>query len=188
MEIRDRVKELRRVRAGDLKPHPSNWRTHPSTQREALRGVLEEIGYAGAVLTRELDDGSLMLIDGHLRAEETPNTIVPVLVLDVTEEEAKKLLLTFDPISKMAGTSKDLLEDLLRDVQTGSEAVATMLTDLANRNGILLDALSQDAQPDQSQQVDARYDVLVECTSEEQQAALLGDLTKGGYKCRSLIS
>ena len=28
MQIRDRIKELRRVRAGDLKPHPKNWRVH----------------------------------------------------------------------------------------------------------------------------------------------------------------
>ena len=29
MQIRDRIKELRRVRAGELRPHPHNWRTHP---------------------------------------------------------------------------------------------------------------------------------------------------------------
>ena len=35
----------------------------------------------------------LMIIDGHLRAETTPDAMVPVLVLDVTEEEADKILL-----------------------------------------------------------------------------------------------
>ncbi|CAN0373173.1 unnamed protein product, partial [Ectocarpus sp. 4 AP-2014] len=39
MKIRDRVKELRRVRAGDLKPHPQNWRTHPRFQQDVWRGV-----------------------------------------------------------------------------------------------------------------------------------------------------
>ena len=34
---------------------------------EAVRGVLAEIGYADALLARELPDGSLQLIDGHLR-------------------------------------------------------------------------------------------------------------------------
>ena len=33
----------------------------------------------------------------HLRAETTPNQGVPVLVLDVTEAEADKILLTLDP-------------------------------------------------------------------------------------------
>jgi hypothetical protein len=33
MHIRDRIKELRRVRADDLKPHPKNWRVHPDAQK-----------------------------------------------------------------------------------------------------------------------------------------------------------
>jgi len=91
MEIRDRVKELRRVRAKDLVPNPKNWRVHPKAQASALRGLLAEVGYADALLARELPDGKLQLIDGHLRAETTPSAIVPVLILDVSEQEADKL-------------------------------------------------------------------------------------------------
>ena len=82
MIIRDRIKELRRVKASQLRPHPQNWRSHPPDQQDALRGVLAEIGYAGALLARELPDGSLELIDGHLRAETTPEMEVPVLIVD----------------------------------------------------------------------------------------------------------
>ncbi len=45
MKIRDRIKELRRVRASTLKPSPRNWRTHSQGQQDALRGVLAEVGY-----------------------------------------------------------------------------------------------------------------------------------------------
>lgn len=45
--IRDRVRELRRVRAGDLVPNPHNFRRHPENQRHVLGGILSEIGYAG---------------------------------------------------------------------------------------------------------------------------------------------
>jgi|ERR1019366_1779595 ParB-like chromosome segregation protein Spo0J len=90
MQIRDRIKELRRVKAKDLVPNRKNWRVHPKAQARALRGLLAEVGYADALLARELPDGKLQLIDGHLRAETTPNAIVPVLVLDVSEEEADK--------------------------------------------------------------------------------------------------
>src|SRR3989442_10062250 len=82
-QIRDRISELRRVRASSLVDNPKNWRRHPKVQSEALRGLLQEIGYANALLVRELADGRLMLIDGHLRAHTTPDTEVPVLVLDV---------------------------------------------------------------------------------------------------------
>ena len=46
MHIRDRIKELRRVKAARLRPHPKNWRSHPKAQQDALRGVLAEVGYA----------------------------------------------------------------------------------------------------------------------------------------------
>jgi hypothetical protein len=72
IQIADRIKELRRVRARDLLPNPKNWRRHPKAQIDALRGLLAEVGYADALLVRQLPDGRLMLIDGHLRAETTP--------------------------------------------------------------------------------------------------------------------
>lgn len=65
MQIRDRIKSFRRVKARDLRPNPGNWRTHPVAQQDALKAILAEIGWAGALIARELPDGSLMLIDGH---------------------------------------------------------------------------------------------------------------------------
>ena len=40
MKIRDRIKELRRVKASQLRPNPKNWRTHPQAQRDVLCGLL----------------------------------------------------------------------------------------------------------------------------------------------------
>jgi len=135
MKIRDRIKDFRRVKASELAPSQKNWRTHPKAQREALQGVLAEIGFAGAVLARETPAG-LVLIDGHLRAETAADSEIPVLILDVDEAEADKILATFDPISAMAGADAAALDALLRNVQTGSEAVAGMLADLAKEAGL----------------------------------------------------
>jgi hypothetical protein len=65
------------VRARDLLPNPKNWRRHPKVQANALRGLLNEIGIADALLARELPDGRLQLIDGHLRAATMPDEEVP---------------------------------------------------------------------------------------------------------------
>ena len=136
--IKDRIKELRKVSASSLVPNPKNWRTHPIAQQEALNGVLREIGFAGAVLAREIEGGQLMLIDGHLRAESLEDEIISVLVLDVTEEEADKILLTFDPLSLLAETNAQGLDELLRKVNTGSMAVQDMLMGLATKAGLYL--------------------------------------------------
>lgn len=145
MKIRDRIKELRRVKASELHPNPKNWRTHPKQQLDALRGILAEVGFAGAELARELPDGSLQLIDGHARAEIAGDAEIPVLILDVTESEADKILATFDPLGAMAEADAGKLEELLREVQTGSEALAEMLADLAKDNGILGELNEDDA-------------------------------------------
>ena len=98
MSIRDRVVELRRVKASELQPHPRNWRKHPKAQRAALEGILGEVGYADALLARQLPDGKLEMIDGHLRAETTPDMEVPVLILDVTEEGSEQASLVARPL------------------------------------------------------------------------------------------
>ena len=129
--IRDRIKDLRRVKAKDLLPNPKNWRRHPKNQVDALRGILVEIGYADALLARELADGRLMLIDGHLRAETTPDAEVPVLILDVTAEEADKILLTLDPLAALAESDSERVKLLLETVRTDDQAVRELLKQVA---------------------------------------------------------
>jgi len=127
LQIADRIKELRRVRAKDLLPNPKNWRRHPKAQADALRALLADVGYADALLTRELSDGRLQLVDGHLRAQITPDSLVPVLVLDLTEEEADKVLATLDPLAAMAETDAERIKALLQTVRTDDEAVTDLL-------------------------------------------------------------
>lgn len=136
MKIRDRIKTFKRVKASELLPNPKNWRTHPEAQQNALRGLLAEVGVADAVLARETPDG-LMLIDGHLRTETVDGDMkLPVLVLDVTEAEADKILLTLDPLASMAKADGVKLDALLRDIDTGSEDLQQMLADLAADAGL----------------------------------------------------
>jgi len=129
--IRDRIKELRRVPASELRANPKNWRRHPLSQEAALRGVLEEIGFADALICRETSDG-LELIDGHLRKEVMEDQTVPVLVVDVNEDEAQKMIMTLDPLGAMAETDQELFGDLLEQIEFADESVQRMLEGLNN--------------------------------------------------------
>jgi hypothetical protein len=130
MQIRDRIKELRRVPASQLRPNPKNWRTHPQEQADALRGVLAEVGIADACIAREMPDGSLMLLDGHLRTETLGGELVPVLVLDVNEEEADKILATLDPLAAMADMNTAKLNDLINSLDITSEGMQSIIDTL----------------------------------------------------------
>ena len=185
MKIRDRVKELRRVKAADLRPHPKNWRTHPQAQRDALCGVLAEIGYAAALLARELPDGSLQLIDGHLRAETTPDTEVPVLVIDLDDREAAKLLVLHDSVTGMAEADHDVLADLLADVTTESDAVQAILDQMLVEPS-LPPELENDVGPPPEIDVPDSFQVVVECGDEARQQAIYHRMTAEGFRCKLL--
>ena len=116
MSFRNRVKALEHVRAGDLIPNPLNWRRHPQHQRDLLRTSLEEVGYADAVIARQTDDG-LVLIDGHLRAGIDDDQVVPVLVTDLTEDEAGAMLASLDPLAGMAVPDVPALDRLLSSLK-----------------------------------------------------------------------
>jgi hypothetical protein len=158
MKIKNRIKELRYVKASEIAPNPKNWRTHPKEQADALRGVLAEVGMADAVLARELKDGSLMLIDGHMRAETFGDEPVAVLVLDVTEEEADKLLAVFDPIAAMAGVNKNSLEELLAGIATDSDPLNSLLEQLAKTNGIFEKQDEEQEEPEEDESGDDEPD------------------------------
>ncbi|MCC6738232.1 MAG: hypothetical protein IT452_04240 [Planctomycetia bacterium] len=176
MNIRDRIRELRRVKASALKPHPENFRVHPKRQRKAMQAVLKEIGYADALLARELPDGTLVMIDGHLRAETTPDQEVPVLVLDVTEEEARKLLLTIDPLAALAGVNDEVLADLIKSVDFDADELSKFAERLARDSGINLagEAIEDEAPLPESVVVSAPGDLWVL----GDQRLLCGDSTK----------
>lgn len=115
MPIADRIQDLIHVRASDLVPHPRNPRTHPPEQRQALRALLARIGFAGAELVYLNEDGEYTLIDGHLRAEEMGDDLIPCLLTNLDPEEAEQLLLTFDQIGAAATTDGHAL-DALREL------------------------------------------------------------------------
>ena len=152
---------------------------HPAAQQEAMRGMLAEIGYADALLVRERDDGALELIDGHLRAELSPACEVPVLVLDLDDDEAAKLLVLHDPLAALAETDQKILDDLLAEVETRNEALRKELDALASPIVI---------QPVNDQPMEVAipeiYQVVVECQSEEEQQAVYESLSAAGHQCR----
>jgi len=183
--IRDRIKELRRVRAATLRPNPRNWRTHPEHQRQALRAVLDEIGYADALVARELEDGTLELVDGHLRAETTPDEIVPVLIVDVSEQEAGVLLATLDPLAAMAEPDQRQLQALLEEHSLPDAYLRATLEKLAGVGDLPL--VPDDSSQSAVSLVPELYQIVVECAGETEQQELFERLVSEGFKCKALV-
>lgn len=128
MKIRDRIIDFRRIKASELVPNEANWRKHPENQRTALAAAIEEIGFADVAIAREVN-GHLELIDGHLRRDLAGDEEIPVVVVDLDDEEAKKLLLTLDPLSAMAETDEAKVAELLESVEFESEELQRLIAE-----------------------------------------------------------
>jgi hypothetical protein len=179
---RNRIKEHRQVRAGDLVPHEHNWRRHPAEQRAALEAILDDVGFARSLLAYELPDGRLKLIDGHLRADLDPDALVTVEVLDVGDEEARKLLLTIDPLAALAQADQAAL-DALRQVTETDQAVLDELWQSLGEAARQTSAQLAAEPPPPPQ-----FLVLIECADEAQQTELLQRFHDEGLSCRALVS
>lgn len=105
----------------DIKKNPQNWRKHPASQGKALDEVLGTVGWIQEVIINKTTGN---LIDGHLRVEtaiKNNETEIPVKYVELTEDEERIALATFDPISAMAEQDSAMLKELLADIE--SEAV-----------------------------------------------------------------
>jgi len=183
--IRDRIVELRRVPASQLRRHPQNWRVHPDRQRSAMTDVLHEVGYADALIARQLSDGSLELIDGHLRAETTPDAEVPVLIVDLDEREAALLLAVHDPLAAMAETDDAMLRELLAGVDMDRTRIDRLMNEVVGE--LAVDVLADVAdRPTLEPLLTDLYQVAVECRDEAEQRELYQRLTAEGRRCRVL--
>ncbi len=184
--VRNRIKAHVRVRAGDLVPHELNPRMHSEAQRAALAALYAEIGFARSLLAYELPDGRLKLIDGHLRQDLAPDMEVEVEVLDVSDAEARALLLSLDPLAQLADYDHAALDRLRSLASTSSDAIANLWASIAQTNAAVAESLA--AARKRSESIPEQFLILVECGDEQTQIELLQRFQEEGLKCKALVS
>jgi len=125
---KSRIKGLRYMAPGELKPNPKNWRTHPDNQRAALDQVLDQVGLVAPLIWNEHTG---RLVDGHLRQDmAAADQELPVIVVDVSEAEEALILASLDPLSAMAGQDDEALAALAEEAAVEDGPLAEMLEEL----------------------------------------------------------
>jgi ParB-like chromosome segregation protein Spo0J len=147
-----------------------------------MKNVLQTIGYADALIARETEDGKLALIDGHLRADVSPNVEVPVLVVDLNEREAKELLLVHDPIGALAERDDEAVARLLEDFEATNETLERFIGDEFKL--VLADVDAESLQESKPVAIPNLFQIIVECEDETEQRECFEELTQAGRKCR----
>ena len=166
-----------------LIPNALNWRRHPKAQQIALAQALDGIGWIQRVIVNKRTGN---IVDGHLRVElaiKEKEKFVPVCYVDLSDEEERLALATFDPLSAMAITDQKMLDSLIENIGADSPMLAALLAKHSDD-----EETASAGSHDQSGDVKERYEILITCENEVDQADLLFRLTEEGVTCRSLIS
>lgn len=135
----NRIVEYAEEAPDQLLANPQNWRVHGRMQQVALSGVLDDIGFIAPVIVNKQTGH---LVDGHLRVSLALRhniPTIPVVYVDISEDEEREALTTFDPIGAMASSDMQMLEGLIKDLNSIGDAAKVALTDIvteANRKAV----------------------------------------------------
>jgi len=175
-----------------LAANPMNWRKHPDGQREALEGLVEEVGWIQTVIKNKRTGN---LIDGHLRVElakKRGEAKVPVVYVDLSPAEEKLALAMLDPIGAMAITDKKALEKLLVGLDPGNLKAKAMLSKMEEELGLdIAEPTAEEVLLDQAVQLEPGKEyALIMCDDEDEWTRLkialdLKAVRRGGYKTGS---
>lgn len=124
------------VDVDQLLANPYNWRIHTEMQQQSLAGLVDDIGFMGAV---EVNINSGHMLDGHLRvilALRSGWKQLPTDYYDLTDEEEYKYLLSKDWVASMAASDRQKLDELLHQVQSDDERVQEMMAEIAEKDGL----------------------------------------------------
>lgn len=145
-----------------LTGNPLNFRTHPKKQREAVGDSIAEVGFIKSILVNEQTG---YVIDGHERLwqallieEANPKFTIDVEWVSLSPEKEKLALTVLDATCEMAGVDQVMLDQILREVETGSEALADLIASL-------VDDIEDDDQEPESEEVTAVDGSVIQITA-----------------------
>jgi hypothetical protein len=101
-----------------LLANPRNWRIHPGEQQDRLKALLDRVGWVQNIIVNQQTGH---VVDGHLRvgvAISEGIKEVPVVYVNLDEDEEAAVLAMLDPLAAMAATDEGALVGLLSDLQS----------------------------------------------------------------------
>jgi len=166
---------------GRPKPYAKNARKIPREAIDKVALSIREFGWRQPLVCDEHD----VILAGHARllaAQQLGLELVPVHVAaGLTEEQCRAYRLMDNRSHQETTWDMDLLTPELLDLSV--IGVDLKLTGFDEAEWPLLAVGS-----DQSGQLDCNFQILIDCTSEQQQSQLLGRFQEQGITCRALIS
>jgi len=131
--LQNRIVSYELVDPRTLRANPLNWRIHPEAQEAALESIMRRVGWLDEVRVNKRTGN---IINGHLRlkiALKNAEPKIPVVYVDISQEEEHLALATFDSVTGLAVQDTDALLELVRltePVWNEDKPISDLLQDL----------------------------------------------------------
>jgi ParB family chromosome partitioning protein len=164
-----------------LRVYGANARTHSDKQVGQIAASIRKFGWTNPILV----DEQLNVIAGHGRlraAVKLTQREVPTITLpELSEMQREALVIADNKIGSNSGWNKDALRARLVELRHDDLDLET----LGFTQAELATLIGTKEAPGQT--IAARYQILVECDDDHQQARLLGEFLAEGLHCKALV-
>lgn len=180
------------VPIAELVPDPTNPVRHNEKNLAAIRGSLAKFGQRLPVVVRS--EGMIVEKGNGVveAARQLGWTHIARVLVDDDNVTATSFAIADNRCSDLHRWDEDVMEQLIRDVDSGNEDLQQMYADLAKDLGIAIveagAAGESDETPPEPAELPDKYQIIVTCKDESMQAELLERLSKEGLECRALIA
>lgn len=172
---------IEKISVDKLIPYANNARTHSDEQVAQIAASIREFGFNNPVLIAEDDT----IIAGHGRvmaARKLNLSEVPCLRLNhLTPTQRKAYILADNKLALNAGWDVDLLRLEIQDLMNEKFAIELTGFDLQELAKILDNQEDLELNEEKYSEV---FNVIVECSDENEQEKIFNRLDSEGYKCR----
>lgn len=170
-----------------IKPHPAN----PNDgDVAAIAESIRQNGFYGRIVVRD-STGKILAGEHRWRAaQEVGLSEVPIEWVECDDETAMRILLADNRTAEKAEREPGPLADLLESLEQTDDGLNGTGYSGDDLDDLLEDLGKTDAYvgaEDQTDLLEERHMVLVECDGEEDQCRALEEVEKLGYTCHALI-
>lgn len=177
--------KVRSVKIDLLIPDPQNVRTHDQKNLEAISRSLAKFGQRKPIVVAKANDGSLVVIAGNGTLEAAKSLgWESIDVVDAPADWDADTIRAYAIADNRTAELADWNQVALTSALVDLDAVGWDLQDLGFKP---LDPSGIEDEDGNPKDLGEKFEVVIECASEDEQAALLLRLSAEGLKVRAIV-
>ena len=167
-----------------LVPWAGNPRINDGKPVDQVAESITRFGFSSPIIARKANNE---IIAGHTRWKASRKlglTLVPVRFLDLSETEAHALALADNKLNELAAWDKEALTRTIAELTNVNDTLSNLGWSEKQLERMIAEPMP-DFETPETEQATQTWQIIVDCTDEQQQSELLKDLQSKGLSCNA---